>query len=952
MSDTSLKIQVLLDTVDRLTAPFNAALGASKRLDAGLSQTRAELKKVNDAMRLVDGIKRNEQALKELGTSFGVAQAKAQQLAKELHAVGPPTEAQTKAFTKAREEAAKLKDRYEALRGEISQQKDKLAQTAAGTRDLELADRKLAVAQAQAKRAVNEQTAALANQAETQKKLKAIQDTAAKVSNASSKLTGAGMSGMVSGAAMSTPFVAAIKGAAQFETAMLGVARQVDGARDANGNYTQTYYEMGDALRKLSERLPMAANDMAALAAAAARNGVQGKESILAVTEVAAKASMAFDLPVEQLGDDLSKIAMLYKIPIPEIKGLGDTINYLDDNTLAKGGEIIDVMKRMGSFADKLGASNAAAYASTLLSLGETNETAGTSMKAIVTKLSAAEKGTKHFQSAMQELGLSTSAVQKGMAEDANKTIQTVLDAVNKMPKDQQTGILKELFGLEHVGQAGKLANNLGELRKQIEMTQAAAAKGSMDKEVEARLKTLGARWDMLKNKATNALEKIGAAAAPHLTPLLDKIGTLTERIGNFAQRHPRLTAAVLTSIAVVGGLTVGLSALALGAGLVLSPFARLISMYAMFSKWNNLPSGITRVGTVIRGLGKGFSTAGKFIGKFASGAWKTVSWLGDKLGATLMRIGGLVWKFASILGRSFMAVGKTLLTVGRFMLANPIILVIMGIALLAYVIYRNWDKIAPFMKKVWDKVTQYVSNALTKLKNWFNNLAIVQWFKAKWNAAIEYMSGLGSRFMQLGSDIVSGLWNGLKAKWDAVSGWLKEKMNNLLTLSKASLESRSPSRKFIQLGKDIMLGLGIGIQDKAGSAIGATLAAVQKIKGAGVFDFDTPKLAGLQDTVMRKVKPFTEMFSGLLGRFAPTMALAGVGGGGSAVNGGSIQPKPTFNPSRGGSTSHSYTYGDIVINTQPHHSEQDVARLVGMELDKRERKHAVAVRSRMYHND
>ena len=90
-------------------------------------------------------------------------------------------------------------------------------------------------------------------------------------------------------------------------------------------------------------------------------------------------------------------------------------------------------------------------------------------------------------------------------------------------------------------------------------------------------------------------------------------------------------------------------------------------------------------------------------------------------------------------------------------MLANPIILVIMGIALLAYVIYRNWDKIAPFMKKVWDKVTQYVSNALTKLKNWFNNLAIVQWFKAKWNAAIEYMIGLGSRFMQLGSDIVSG---------------------------------------------------------------------------------------------------------------------------------------------------------------------------------------------------
>ena len=177
--------------------------------------------------------------------------------------------------------------------------------------------------------------------------------------------------------------------------------------------------------------------------------------------------------------------------------------------------------------------------------------------------------------------------------------------------------------------------------------------------------------------------------------------------------------------------------------------------------------------------------------------------------------------------------------------------------------------------------------------------------------------------------------------------------MTNLLTLSKASLESRSPSRKFIQLGKDIMLGLGIGIQDKAGSAIGATLAAVQKIKGAGVFDFDTPKLAGMQETVMRKVKPFTEMFRGLMGRFAPTLALAGAGGGGSAVNGGSIQPKPTFNPARSNKTvANDNSVFQITINATPNQSPQEIARAVQAELSKAKRQEQVAVRSRMYHND
>jgi TP901 family phage tail tape measure protein len=81
----------------------------------------------------------------------------------------------------------------------------------------------------------------------------------------------------------------------------------------------------------------MATNDIAALVEGGARMGIQGKADLLEFARVAALASTAFDLPADQLAEDMGKIANVYKIPIKDIQKLGDTINYLDDNAQSKG---------------------------------------------------------------------------------------------------------------------------------------------------------------------------------------------------------------------------------------------------------------------------------------------------------------------------------------------------------------------------------------------------------------------------------------------------------------------------------------------------------------------------------------------------------------------------------------------------------------------------------------
>src|SRR5690606_41559861 len=73
---------------------------------------------------------------------------------------------------------------------------------------------------------------------------------------------------------------------------------------------------------------------------------------------------------------DALPISKLYGIPIPAIGNLADTINYLDDNAISKGGDIIEYMTRVGGVAGavKIGSREVAALGSTLLTLGRSEE--------------------------------------------------------------------------------------------------------------------------------------------------------------------------------------------------------------------------------------------------------------------------------------------------------------------------------------------------------------------------------------------------------------------------------------------------------------------------------------------------------------------------------------------------------------------------------------------------
>lgn len=408
-------------------------------------------------------------------------------------------------------------------------------------------------------RMVDRQIIAVNRQIAAEKRLHAaIKDNATKKAEIRGKLTETMAIGAGLAASTGVPIYEAVK----FETAMLGVAKQLDGARDSSGKLTQTYFDMAKSIQVMGREIPNSTNSIAEMVSAGLRMGV-AKENVLDFVRTSAKMATAFELPEGELADQMGKIATLYRIPIPQIERLADSINYLDDNAISKGGDIIDFLQRVGGVASsvKITGQNMAAIGSTLLTMGERSETASTATNAFFQKLAAAEKGTKKFHEALAEIGLRDKDIQKGMQTDALGTMIKVLEKVNKLKPEKRLGVLVEMVGLEHSDTIAKLAGNVDELRKQIALANSEAAKGSMDREFQARLATTAAQAQIAKNRVTELGVSIGSILLPSVNSTLGAVGPMVTKFAEWSEKYPMVTKSIVGLGTAFLGLRVGILA-------------------------------------------------------------------------------------------------------------------------------------------------------------------------------------------------------------------------------------------------------------------------------------------------------------------------------------------------------------------------------------------------------
>ncbi len=102
---------------------------------------------------------------------------------------------------------------------------------------------------------LSKQEARLKRLGEAQRRMNAARASYARSLEVRDRIAGAGATTTAAGLAMGAPVMAAVKSYTSMEDAMKGVAKQVNGLRDDNGNRTARFYEMQDAIKAASEQL-------------------------------------------------------------------------------------------------------------------------------------------------------------------------------------------------------------------------------------------------------------------------------------------------------------------------------------------------------------------------------------------------------------------------------------------------------------------------------------------------------------------------------------------------------------------------------------------------------------------------------------------------------------------------------------------------------------------------
>jgi TP901 family phage tail tape measure protein len=911
-----LRLEFLLSAIDKVTAPLKQISAGSNATSRALKAARDQLKELNAQQSNISSYTRQKEAVRQSSEELAKAQDKLRGLREQLQKMDAPTAAFQKAFVNASASVEKLTNKHTAQRSELQRLIPLMKSTGADTRNLGTTERRLKTEIEAANKAIQSQRDRLSALAKQQERVSKAQRNYSKGKELAGNAAVAGASAGAVGAATGLPIVGMVKDYSRFEDAMAGVAKQVDGARDGNGQLTQTYYEMGAAIKKMSETIPMATTDIAALVEGGARMGIQGKDDLLEFARVAATAATAFELPADQIGENLARIADLYKLPIKNVSQLGDAINYLDDNAKSKGADIIDVLQRTAGVTASVGMSfkDAAALGSTFLTLGATAETAGTATKAMIRELAIATNQPKRFQEGLAAVGLEAKSIQEGMAKDATGTIQKVMDAVNKLPKSEQLSVTTQLFGKEYGDDAAKLANNIGEYRRQLDLVNSTKGTGSMQREGDIKGDLLSARWEMSQNRMFNLSSALGATLRPALIQLITGFNGVLERVNAWATANPGLVLGILKVGAGIAALSIGFSTVALALATTLGPF--LAVRYGLSLIGIRLPSVI--------GL--------------------------------LFNLGSKVLPF----------VGQAFMWIGRLFMANPIGLAITAIAAAAYLIYANWDKVKAYFISAWAEIKLGFSGGISSILQTLANFSPIGLIYQAFSAVMNYMGvELPSRFTEFGGMIISGLVNGITNAMGSVKTAITNAGGNTVDWFKEKLGIHSPSRVFAELGGFTMAGLAQGVAEGQSGPLEAVKAVGELMSKAGTVSIGDITHAGAIQNPAASVpvaaaaalKPVASvpgakaesggMLDSIIGmgkRLAQVGAIAmGMGGAQGAI---AVDNRPPISQAAAPATIQ-MAPDQVVINIHPAPGMDAaaIARAVSAELDKRE--HAKQVRAR-----
>ncbi|MEM8215707.1 phage tail tape measure protein [Morganella morganii] len=725
----NLRLQVVLNAVDKLTRPFRSAQESNKRLAGAVRQSRDALKDLNRQAGQIDGFRKTKQQLTETQQAYQAATQRAAALAREMNASGNPTRQQAEALKRAQREAGQLKNRFEQLQRSTQQQRTALQANGISTSQLGQAQRRLNSDIARTTQQLQRQEQQLRRSAEQERRMAAAKGSYQKTMDVRNKMAGTGAAAMATGGAALYAGKKFMAPGYDFEVGMSKV--QALTRLDKN---SEEYKALREQARQLGATTAFTANEVAQGQSFYAMAGFK-PEQIQNAMKGTLSMSLAGDIDLATTADIGSNILTGFKLNSDEMNRVSDTLVATFTRSNTNLNMLGDTMKYVAPVASGLGVDleTAAVAAGKLGDAGIQGSMAGTSLRSILGRLA---EPPKQAADALEELNIKTRDA-RGNLRGLPEILADLDKKTKKMGTAQRAGYFKHIAGEEAFSALSVLTDQAGSGELQKMIAEVKAAKGeaqkvadTMTNNLDGDLKNLTSAWEDV------GIQIFGGVDSP-LRDIAKSITDIISKVGDWAKRNPEL-ANTLTKIALALGVI-----LAVGGAIVLM-------LAAMLG-----PVAMLKLSLSVLGI-KG---AGAF----------------------------------GLLAKGLKAVGLALFGIGKALLTNPLFLAAAAIAAIAYAIYKNWDTIVAFFKKVWTEVVRIFSSAWDSISAYFSGMwtNISNACSAAWNWITNIVTGawaaIKNFFLQYSlPGIIYRNWDGIKKYmselWETVKTTIKTKWDQIIT--------------------------------------------------------------------------------------------------------------------------------------------------------------------------
>ncbi len=834
-----LKLEVLFNAVDKLSGPIKTIVGGSKTLSDAFKKTSSELKALEAQQRKISGFRQ----LKEQSDKTAQAIEQNKETLKQLKTamnIGAPTQQMVKDLARAEAAQKRLKAAQKNQGTEMTALVRELNQAGISVDNLADDESELKNKIHLTTMEINKQKESLERHQKTQKQYEQMQGRMAKASDLAKK-------GLAIGAVGTAGMAYSLKQYEDAEDAAMGLRVSM---MQANGQVSKEYAQINKLANGLGTKLPGTTADFQNMMAVLIQQGISAKAILGGVGEAAGYLGVQMKMPFAEAAEFAAKMQDATKTTEKDMLGLMDVIQrsyYLgvDSGNMLQGfAKISAGMKTIK--AEGLEGAKAIAP---LLIMADQAAMAGEA---------AGNAYSKIFKSMMDSKGIAKALKDSGTGIQMNFTdgkgefggldkMFKQLEKLKGLSTEARLPILSDMFGNDaETIQALNLLIDKGQAGYN-EVVAKMQKQAALQTRVNAQLGTLKNLKDAAGGTFTSMLALFGEQLAPQFKMLITGFTNITENVTAWAQKNPVLANTIAKVVAGGVLLVGGLSALSLGLITVFGPMMLVTKGIGMIGGgFSLLTGGFLKLFTLAKFAGTGLFWIGKallFAGQqalIAMGRLYLLAIRGIGMLAQGIIMGAV--RGASLLGQSLLFLGRTALIAGRFMLANPIILVAMAIAGAAYLIYKNWEPIKGFFVGIWNTVKSAFNGGIMGVSALIINWSPIGLFYAAFAKVLSWFGvDLPAKFTGFGAMILTGLKNGIMSKIGEVKAALSGAVTGVIDKARNILGIHSPSRVFMGIGDYTMQGMALDISQNHNLPVRATQQATQNVIGTGTTAKVTP---------------------------------------------------------------------------------------------------------------